>query len=1450
MLQLGGGLVQTPPHLAEKEFVSHPPDGVRFSVAEARRNYDQDRGSSLPHVTPRRDSTPTASEEQISDNLPPSSFVQTAPERAGAAPVLVAGADDIGLHLNTGSSGNYAEPSSLLSVAQQQEDRAAVEAARAADFAGGQDVVQIVSLEPLGASGAGGVPGGLPLPPAGAGGYESSDPLSNLAALPAELEVAMEQQVMQQREAEQMEQQEMSWMALTALSKLMELSTIVIEDETASSQQGAQVVPGEMLVTTTDGLQSRDFLPVVSDVDVVQFYRNLGASSSTDSLIASLQEQETCMDRKMKLQQIPHKGKAKELKWSSNGRCGPQFGDTACKTGCCSAFGWCGSGHDWCDCGVCQAEFGRCGQTSWQQYEIGENLCMLPDHLEQAVYELFQKNAGSDDVAAKNLQTTLQQIHRSMPHASFEQLYYGFECLLENVDEKLTLSKIEKMLAVVSKKASYKQVIDTTVLLRNFPDVSNGQSASLEYAWIYLLAFQSALSEPQRAGQAASSGEFVSTALFLSAIQNHLTSRQRSGTSTASWFGGSSSASAAGTSGPTLQLLLTELTKVVQRFPQNTLSDIDRAYTELRLVYDNVDFLGFAAALEVLIPMRKTEPLSAAMRARAASTVAPALPPGDVERYSQAFQRLKSRCYLDPKEEVKTIADNVVLLKKIFHEGDEDPVKVLGALGDLMEQFHLTKSGSVTATLQEGKMAERVFGSAGDNSFSAVARYLTQVRMLYISRGGVFSSSPPTLEQCLELSAVFLHEKGNQIPDRRNLDVVLQKMQEVGPPNFDPAALQKEVEKETAAGSADEASSTSLGSFFVTAAKPAEQADAASVGDAVQQLVQAYGVTVQQAKHSLLRLGNRWKGLNLDEVVKFLLDFQAANGRKYSLSVIVSSLDALARFSDAAPLRDGGRDESRTRGSTDGGSSSSSSAAVDADALPPTFGQCGEVLIDMAKQLESSDELHAVAVDFSSLKVALEDAADAASTDGRNGLQAVWGVFVLLKNEFAEGEQPSSWKQVADDVHKLLLKFRHTQNLHRLYALLTGLKEAYNDKLSLTAITDILLTFEREFPELCKEQDGALEWFLDFLIRIKAVDFIPAEEMVSMDSKSQLLTTVEAVVEMKAFGKRFATAKDFFATLLEAVQVLEPAFGPAGRIWTLSSATGSPLTFSQLAASFARFHADFLLVAQEVTLHDLIMALKRLHDYFYQSSLPAILTSLGRLPGLFPELNLHQLIEEIAEVKSTVPDLTVLVETLAQWKQKEPLLSWRTARERYAQEHTTAGGTLCSWLLISTGVLFLLCVSQDHLRTRKQRGRFSNHADAYGAIPPEDSTVAATTTTATASYLKPGASLLDRFAAKFLGAGSYALGNGRSGGLETSTTTTGGGGSKKTIVHVSTSKQTLEQQARQSGSKSSPLQRRSKQSTANTSDVPDPFATTSSKGSNSTATVQQKLDFEMDDILG
>jgi hypothetical protein len=34
--------------------------------------------------------------------------------------------------------------------------------------------------------------------------------------------------------------------------------------------------------------------------------------------------------------------------FSTDGRCGPSYGDTSCAVGCCSAFGWCGEGVELC----------------------------------------------------------------------------------------------------------------------------------------------------------------------------------------------------------------------------------------------------------------------------------------------------------------------------------------------------------------------------------------------------------------------------------------------------------------------------------------------------------------------------------------------------------------------------------------------------------------------------------------------------------------------------------------------------------------------------------------------------------------------------------------------------------------------------------------------------------------------------------------------------------------------------------------------------------------------------------------------------------------------------------------------------------------------------------------------------------------------------------------------
>ena len=68
--------------------------------------------------------------------------------------------------------------------------------------------------------------------------------------------------------------------------------------------------------------------------------------------------------------------------FSTDGRCGPLGKYQSCSSGCCSRWGWCGSGSQWCDCGSdslseesfgvnCDERFGRCGD-SWALFGVGE----------------------------------------------------------------------------------------------------------------------------------------------------------------------------------------------------------------------------------------------------------------------------------------------------------------------------------------------------------------------------------------------------------------------------------------------------------------------------------------------------------------------------------------------------------------------------------------------------------------------------------------------------------------------------------------------------------------------------------------------------------------------------------------------------------------------------------------------------------------------------------------------------------------------------------------------------------------------------------------------------------------------------------------------------------------------------------------------------------------------
>ncbi|ORY68294.1 uncharacterized protein BCR38DRAFT_422674 [Pseudomassariella vexata] len=44
---------------------------------------------------------------------------------------------------------------------------------------------------------------------------------------------------------------------------------------------------------------------------------------------------------------------------STDGRCGYEFRGQTCGGVCCSVWGWCGGGEDWCSWG-CRSQFGTC----------------------------------------------------------------------------------------------------------------------------------------------------------------------------------------------------------------------------------------------------------------------------------------------------------------------------------------------------------------------------------------------------------------------------------------------------------------------------------------------------------------------------------------------------------------------------------------------------------------------------------------------------------------------------------------------------------------------------------------------------------------------------------------------------------------------------------------------------------------------------------------------------------------------------------------------------------------------------------------------------------------------------------------------------------------------------------------------------------------------------------
>eukprot|EP00392_Amoebophrya_sp_AT5.2_P012488 g12591.t1 len=1017
---------------------------------------------------------------------------------------------------------------------------------------------------------------------------------------------------------------------------------------------------------------------------------------------------------------------------SPDGKCGPQHGNLVCPVGCCSSFGWCGVGHDWCDCGICNDAFGRCSMQ-YQFHRIGEHMCKLPDQLEHAIGELFQKrgNAGStssdqsDGEATKIdqfLQHELEAIHRSMPLSSYEQLYHGFVCLLEHAGRGLTLRLLERTFAAVSKKATLQEVVHGTILLRDYSDVqasAAGGGSGLEYVWIWLLSLRDALS-----GRQAES--VLALAEFLAAIRGHLlVADARVGGSSRDPDRETVEASVGGNEQISLKTVIAAMTKLARAFPNESLAEIDRGYTELRLTWETVDFFSYAEALTKLASLSYGNNFPG-------GHLSAGLEPIALATYIDLLHRLKASLHERLVDELPVLVDNLTALLRTFPGGNgmapatsrSRVSRGFDALAQLMAKFGLSRSGSV-AELKDNMV--QVFGSR-DNDFPAIADLLVKVRDWFQER--------TNLPQALALVSDFLHTGRTQ--ERANLDVVFTDMKAYYAPGSGESKLptlpvvpissheeinDNEAPEEPLGGAASDERirrESDLGTFFVASgATTPPAADAIVAGIATLQTAYSSSqtpLTAAEAKSSLLRLGRRWRSLDFDATISSLEklakshDGILSSTHAFKLATVVGSLEVLSKFA----------------------------ASSDADVNDPNsilpFPTCVAALAEMEKVLLSDQELFDVAVDFASLKISLVAVEDAGGMDAVGNILDVWTTFVEVKTDL--GGEDSTWKEIADQVHSLLSKFRHVAHLHHLKGLLGALRTTYRCR-SLREIVRALLVFETAYPDF----RDSLEELVVFLVGLpRYVDGQGAYGGWWSSSSSaprgaaavSLLDTVHALVELKGYAGRFATGEEFFASLQECVSTLEPVFASDG---------SSVITFPQLATSFSNFHTDFLRASQDVTLHDLTIGLAKIHKLYPLSSLQETLVAVGRLPEWYPELTMHQLIEEVVELRTG--DISALVETLTSWKKHDRDLSWHAARERYVAEHgSVVTGTLCSWLLISVGVLLLVCIGQD-LRKQypvlqspggavytsdsgnnsnsKAKGRFHRYGSLFGLTPGRSS---------------------------------------------------------------------------------------------------------------------------------
>ncbi|CAD7945287.1 unnamed protein product [Amoebophrya sp. A25] len=957
----------------------------------------------------------------------------------------------------------------------------------------------------------------------------------------------------------------------------------------------------------------------------------------TDRSWSNMGSEPLCMDTKTP---IPNTPAPLYSMMTRDGRCGPSQGNQACKTGCCSQYAWCGDGHDWCDCNAgCDPRFGRC-EANWHDYTLGENICAMPSHVNDAMKNLFQAQQdgqmySSSSNTASLFDSEIADMHRAMPTATYEQFYNGFKCLKDEWPS-LTLPQLQRMVVAVGTKAKIREVVHSSLILHEFAD-----AVQLEYVWIWLLSLRSSFSQYQNV-------EITRVAIFLRYIRGHLCAEK-----------------VRSCDDVTLKASVDALQRVATHFPHDQLPDIDRAYTQMRLQWDGLGFFQFADAMGMfanallqgngakLPPSQQTlTPQGAgSLLAPQGLTLSSAAQPGfagltspiggpqyvvPLDLIKSSLQELKTRTYLEG-ESIMVIIES---LTSLFATGQPSSLPLFfSGLVELLDTFSLTKTQPVAS------LAPTISQAFAQTSapFGEIASMLSKIRDLYPT------DSRPTLPMCIELFTQFLAAHPREEPGdfRSILDTMRRDTPALatvgwgeGVANGDAAtvfALEKE-----------------LPQHFTRGGYPLVQSD---IDSGVEQLIQAYGgpneVQRMEVVSSLLRAGKRFGPLadfyNTVEALKPLASsgggiFFGGAVRKFRLRTVVASLEVLSRFSDVAHQGSVGTTESRENGNL----LANSPSTLVSTAVPLTT--CAATMSAMQTELANDDELFAVSVDFASLKVGLADEVT---------LLDVWTTMSDIKKDLAPTE---SWRTVADSLHRLLTKFRRVTHLHHLHDMLADAKALYK----ITSLDDLLqplVEFETEFVSF--REQGSLEELMEFLLDLRG-----AERKIGIVNDKKLGTqetslsaATHSIIELQPFAAKFAKPTEFFDALAEAVDYLEPAF------------RDSHLTFANMASSFARFHADFLHAdvggalkrGQEVSLHDLIHAMRRIHEYYPLSSLDATLTALGRLPGLFPEVTMHQLIEEVIELRQV--DIALVVDELESYRKTAPRLTWETAKKIYIKKH-------------------------------------------------------------------------------------------------------------------------------------------------------------------------------------